>query len=289
MAARNVRKKREEAANLEKMQKENGTWVEPEEEEVVIVPLRKAQDVSKWTGCPRSYVKFANVCQKTTESDWFNTSIILVIIVAGVLVGIQTYEDMEQNPSVGLLDNIILGIFVIECLLKMFAEGMAPWRYWTGPEWKWNNFDFVIVLLCLPGIKDIFGDGSVGLLRLFRLMRIMKLVKKIPQLQMIIMGLVGGLGSIAYIMALLMLVLYLYAIMGIYAFRTNDPLNFGTLHDALLVLFRMSTLEDWTDIMYVPRCRARRGPTGRARAARGEGVRVSLGHGVGARGGGTCG
>ena len=82
-------------------------------------------------------------------------------------------------------------------------------------------------------------------------MRILKLVKKIPQLQMIISGLIGGLSSIGYIMLLLMLVFYLFGIMGFYAFGANDPWHFGTLHDALLTLFRMCTCEDWTDIMYV--------------------------------------
>jgi len=34
-------------------------------------------------------------------------------------------------------------------------------------------------------------------------------------------------------------------------FRDNDPWHFGSLHLALLSLFRASTLEDWTDIMYI--------------------------------------
>ena len=69
---------------------------------------------------------------------------------------------------------------------------MAPWRYWTGPDWRWNNFDFTIVVMCLPVWGDMFGGSSVALLRLMRLMRVMKLVKKIPQLNMIVMGLLGG-------------------------------------------------------------------------------------------------
>ena len=57
--------------------------------------------------------------------------------------------------------------------------------------------------------------------------------------------------SIGYIMLLLLLVFYLYAIAGIMAFRDNDPWHFGDLFTALLTLFRASTLEDWTDIMYI--------------------------------------
>ena len=66
-----------------------------------------------------------------------------------------------------------------------------------------------------------------------RLMRVMKLVKKIPQLQMIVMGLIGGMQSISYILLLLTIVLYLFAIMGIYAFGLNDTFHFGNLNVAM--------------------------------------------------------
>ena len=150
-----------------------------------------------------------------------------------------------------IIDYIILGIFAFEVFVKIFAEGLAPWNYWLGGDWKWNNFDFVIVVLCLPVWGDTFGGSSVALLRLMRLMRVMKLVKKIPQLQMIVMGLIGGMQSISYILLLLTIVLYLFAIMGIYAFGLNDPFHFGNLNSAMFSLFRAATLEDWTDIMYI--------------------------------------
>jgi len=125
---------------------------------------------------------------------------------------------------------------------------MAPWNYWFGGDWKWNNFDFIIVVLCLPVWGDSFGGSSVALLRLMRLMRVMKLVKKIPQLQMIVMGLIGGMQSISYILLLLTIVLYLFAIMGIYAFGLNDTFHFGNLNVAMfsctsfyIVLFTIDT------------------------------------------------
>merc|ERR1719453_318738 len=47
------------------------------------------------------------------------------------------------------------------------------------------------------------------------------------------------------------MVFYMFAIGGILLFRENDPTHFGTLHIALLTLFRRSTFEDWTDVMYI--------------------------------------
>ena len=41
-----------------------------------------------------------------------------------------------------------------------------------------------------------------------------------------------------------------YACLGTFLFRENDPIHFESLHISLLSLFRVATLEDWTDIMY---------------------------------------
>ena len=115
-------------------------------------------------------------------------------------------------------------------------------------QWKWNNFDFFIVLACIPGLLSL--GKQVVVLRLLRLMRLAKVFRKIPQLQMIVMGLVGGMKSISYIVLLLMMVFYLYAILGMMMFESNDPFHWSHLGLAMMTLFRAATLEDWTDIMY---------------------------------------
>ena len=45
------------------------------------------------------------------------------------------------------------------------------------------------------------------------------------------------------------LVFYLFAVLGVVLFGTNDPWHYGSLHRAMLTLFRVSTFEDWTDVM----------------------------------------
>lgn len=213
----------------------------------------KHTDPENYSGPFKKYVEFGNFCDEFIVGKyeaWFNGFILGCICVAGVLVGMSTYEEFETNAIVAGIDEFILYVFTVECLVKIFAEGMNPVRYFTGPERNWNNFDFVVVILCYPFAKPLTG-GNAAVLRLMRLARLMKILKKIPQLQMIVMGLVGGLSSIGYIVILLLLVFYLYAIVGVMYFSKNDPWHFGTLHIAMLSLFRASTLEDWTDIMYI--------------------------------------
>ena len=68
---------------------------------------------------------------------------------------------------------------------------------------------------------------------------------------MIVNALLMGLTSIGFIGIILVLVFYMFAILGMILFKDNDPWHFGTLQSAMLTLFRCSTLEDWTDVMYI--------------------------------------
>jgi voltage-gated sodium channel len=199
------------------------------------------------------YLSASLYCKWAVEKDErFNNFIIAAIVVAGINVGCQEYVEL---PAFTWIDNIVLAIFIIEICVKVCAEGLRPLRYFYGPEWKWNNFDFIIVLLSLEPVSVLVfggsGGNSVSLLRLVRLARLGKLIKKIPQLQMIVQGLIGGLSSIGYILLLMFLVFYLYAVVGFYLFSANDPFHFGGLVSALLTLFRIATLANWGDVMYL--------------------------------------
>ena len=138
-----------------------------------------------------------------------------------------------------------------KALLKILSEGLRPYMYFIGPEWRWNNFDFAIVFLSLPFMRAIFGGGYAQMLRLVRLARMGKLIRKIPPLQRIVRGIAGGMSSIGYILLLMFIVFYLYAIVGFYIFGESDPFHFGNVPNAMLILYRIATLENWTDIMYI--------------------------------------
>jgi voltage-gated sodium channel len=75
-------------------------------------------------------------------------------------------------------------------------------------------------------------------------------VRALPKLRVLVIGLLKSLSSIVYIGMLLLLLFYLYAVVGVSLFGQADPVFMGTLHIALLTLFRAATLEDWTDLMY---------------------------------------
>ena len=193
------------------------------------------------------------ICTGAGEG-YFITTIIIAIVLAGVLVGIDTYDDLREMPIFATLESVVLFVFVLECVLKIIAEGKKPVMFFCGEEGSWNTFDFIVVLFCMPFFSDIFGNNSPAIRivsRLFRLFRVAKIVHKVPALQVIVKGLIGGLKSIVYVATLLLLVFYLYAIFGVFIFKENDPFFFGNVPTALLSLFRACTLENWGDNMYI--------------------------------------
>ena len=188
-----------------------------------------------------------SICKNIAEAKWFSTFIFGVIIMAGVVVGAQTYKEFEakHHDLLTALDTIILGIFVLEVVIKIIAEGRQPWRYFTDP---WNIFDFTIVAVCLLPINN---SEFVAVLRLARVLRVMKLVSAIPRLQILVGAVLKSIPSIGYVFLLALLHFYIYGCMATFLFSENDPVHFRNLETSMLSLFRAVTLEDWTDLMYI--------------------------------------
>ncbi len=262
MAARGNAANKMKKAEREKEDKERRKIVKDdaitEDDLIKFAEEQAAKPKDKWrdpecagNSVSRAWMKVSAKIRDVAYGERFGSFVLFCIIIAGVLVGIQTYPGMEEDDGVKGVDAFILYVFTVETALKMMSEGLAFPAFWFGQEWKWNNFDFMIVVTCYLPKGFIPGGSSVALLRLLRLARLVKLFKKIPQLQMIVMGLAGGIKSIFYIVILLLLVFYLYAIVGMTLFQDNDPWHFRNLQTTILTLFRASTLEDWTDIMYI--------------------------------------
>ncbi len=140
-------------------------------------------------------------------------------------------------------NRLILAIFIAEAALKIYA--VAPrFRLYFGNGW--NLFDFTVVLLSL-----IPAAGEYAMIaRLARLLRIARLVTAIPELRLIVATLVRSIPSMGNILLLMSIVFYIYAIAGYHLFHEIDPVHWRDLGISLLTLFRVVTLEDWTDVMY---------------------------------------
>ncbi len=185
-------------------------------------------------------MKFA---ARTVETKTFNRLIIAMIVVAGVLAGVETNAALVEDHHTLLrsLDALILGIFGLEAALKMAAHGRRPWRYFCD---AWNVFDFTVLLLCLLPAAGPFA----AVLRLARALRLLRLVSALPKLQLLVGALLKSFSAMGYVGILLGLMFYIYAVAGVHLFGGVAPENFGSLTVALLSLFQLITLEGWVEI-----------------------------------------
>jgi len=193
---------------------------------------------------------FSSACSSLSKSAFFNRFIIITILLAGVVVGAQTYKDfaLENVAVLHILDQIILAIFTVEALIKILAEGNRPLNYFKNP---WNVFDFAIVAACLLEPVLQLGGAFLPVLRLLRILRVLRLITAIPKLQLLVTCLLKSLPSMFYVSILLFLLFYVYGAMAVFLFGENDPIHFRNLQTSILSLFRVVTLEDWTDVMYI--------------------------------------
>jgi voltage-gated sodium channel len=184
-----------------------------------------------------------HVASLIVEAPIFRGVVIAAILLAGVLAGLETSAALMDRfgQLFRLLDNVVLTIFVGEAALKIASHGARPWGYFKD---GWNVFDFTIVVLCLLPASGPFAT----VLRLARTLRLLRLVSTLPKLQLLVGALLRSLSSMGYVSLLLGLLFYIYAVAGVHLFGSGDALNFGSIAAALFTLFRIVTLDNWSEI-----------------------------------------
>lgn len=183
--------------------------------------------------------------QRVTNHVYFDYSIIALILINAIILGLETSPDIMKSfgQQLMLASDVILFLFIVEALLKMTAVWPRLSEYFKD---GWNLFDFsVIVLSLLP------ATGELAMVaRLARLLRVMRLISTIPELRLIVSTLIRSLPGMSHVIMLMGVIFYMYAVAGYHLFAEHDPQHWGNLGLSLLTLFRVVTLEDWTDVMY---------------------------------------
>ena len=186
------------------------------------------------------FVRFAG---RVVENQFFDYVIIALILLSGAFLGLQTVPEIN-DPYGNLLvlgNQIILGIFVLEAILKMLALAPRSQRYFRD---GWNVFDFTIIVLSLVPATGAFAMIA----RLGRLLRVLRLISAIQDLRLIVSALVKSIPNVGHIMMLMSIIVYIYAIIGFQLFHEHDPDRWGNIGLSILTLFEIITLEGWVDI-----------------------------------------
>jgi voltage-gated sodium channel len=178
------------------------------------------------------------------EARWFEPFMIGLILFNAVLIGLETSKDFaaRYDDLLHLGNHIILGVFILEALLKITAVAPRFQLYFGN---GWNLFDFTIVVLSLIPATEEFALVA----RLVRILRVLRLVSAVPQLRLIVATLVRSIPSMGHVILLMSIIFYIYAVTGFHLYHEHDPERWGSLGAALLTLFQMVTLEGWVEVM----------------------------------------
>lgn len=187
-----------------------------------------------------------NAIRQFAASALFDRMIIILILLTAAMIGVEAFPSII-TPNIEKLFRlghaVVLGLFILEAIVKMVAHSPKPWNYFKD---GWNVFDFSLIVLSLLPISSEFA--LLG--RVFRLLRVLRLINALPELRLIVETLVRSIPSMFHITILMSLLFFIYAVLGFHLFHEHDPTHWRNLAYSLLTLFRIVTLEDWTDVMY---------------------------------------
>ncbi|KAL7552270.1 hypothetical protein ACHAWF_016556 [Thalassiosira exigua] len=193
------------------------------------------------------------------SNPWFNRFITTITVANSVSIATFAFGDSEGKSAVlGVLNLVFSTIFVIETTLKLVALGKAYFRS------RWHIFDFTVV--CGIGVgfilQVVISDhrlaGSISsLVSLLRMGRLLRLVRLVKQLRAPFNTMLSVLPGMVNIGALLVLLVFIYAVCGVQLYATvtlqgdwNERWSFRSVGDAMLLLLRFSTGENWNGMMY---------------------------------------
>ncbi len=181
----------------------------------------------------------ARTCARIADSNRFQMFIMGVIVANAVTLGLGTYDFSSGVESLlTTLDDVFLGIFVVELAIRITAFGSRPQDFFKD---GWNLFDFIVIgLAFLPGIRD-----NVTLLRLARLLRVVRVVSVMPDLRVLLRAMVRSLPPITSLALLTLLLMYVYGMVGWILFHEEIPEEWGNVGESMLSLFQILTLENW--------------------------------------------
>ena len=171
---------------------------------------------------------------ESPKAQYFITAL---IVLNAIILGLETVPAAMQHYGSILLaaDRFILGVFVIEILLRIYAHRLAFFRD------PWSIFDFSVVAIAL-----VPASGPLAVLRALRILRVLRLLTLVPSMRRVVGALLGSIPGLSSIALVLLLIYYVFAVIATKLFGENFPQWFGSIGESLYSLFQIMTLESWS-------------------------------------------
>lgn len=186
---------------------------------------------------------------------------LLLILLNTLCLALQFATAPEQlNKFTDLMNIIFTAIFTIEMVFKLLAFKVKHYFAET-----WNIFDFVVVILSNVDIlvtKSVSTvnnmDIKFSFFRLVRVARLFKLLNRGEAIRTLLWTFLKSFQALPWVTLLILMVFFVFAVVGMQFFGRIDlnedtsidrNNNFQTFTNAVILLFRCATGEDWQKVM----------------------------------------
>eukprot|EP01065_Artemidia_motanka_P040131 TRINITY_DN4976_c0_g3_i1.p1 TRINITY_DN4976_c0_g3~~TRINITY_DN4976_c0_g3_i1.p1 ORF type:complete len:2745 (+),score=778.15 TRINITY_DN4976_c0_g3_i1:71-8236(+) len=171
--------------------------------------------VEKSCACWDAGGDFRRHCIQIIDNVWFERVILLSIGLNCITLAMDdpSYSSQEVvKDLLGVSSWVFLGIFTVECGLKIVAMGFVMHRG-SYLRSSWNIIDFTAVMV---GLTQAVGISAFKLtvLRALRILRPLRMVSRLKELRLLIQTLATSLPLIADVFLLLGFLVCIFAILG---------------------------------------------------------------------------
>jgi voltage-gated sodium channel len=164
-------------------------------------------------------------------------TILALILLNALILGLETSPALmaAYGPLLLILDQAILGVFVVEIAARLLVHRLAFFRD------PWSLFDFVVV-----GIALVPATGQLAVLRALRVLRVLRILTIVPSMRRVVGALLSAIPGLSSIALVLLLIYYVFAVIATNLFAATYPEWFGDIGRSLYTLFQIMTLESWS-------------------------------------------
>ncbi len=180
----------------------------------------------------------------TLQSFFTNDRIMLALVFVNTLfIFVGGY--FTSSRFFIWVDSLFTVLFLMEIAAKVSTYG---WKdYWKD---GWNKFDFIITLVAVPSLANLFADTGLftHILLLSRSLRVFKsfrLFKFIPNIESLIRGVKLAVRTSFIVCVAFLVLLFIVSIISTTLYGNIAPEFFGDPGISLFTIFRYFSGDDW--------------------------------------------
>lgn len=174
-------------------------------------------------------------------------NIFIIILLNTFVIIVQEFGYKEYWLVV--LDYLITIVFVLEIIFKIKKYGLK-----TFFRSNWNKIDFIVVVLAIPSIINLFYPNSMDnysvflVIRAFKIMKFIRIVKFFPDISKIAKGVKKGIRSSYSVFFALLIFIVIISLINCSLFGNAAPGFFNNPLNSFFSMFRLFTVEGWYEI-----------------------------------------